>query len=198
LGVVLAAVAAVSSQHYVSYRDARRQADQEARSYRLARLAFGDAVLGQSPVPPAGLLDFLRWRAARGVDVLGYRAKGAAVWLIWTADALLLLAAAVAFAFPGLRRPYCDRCRSWFATTRRGPLDSVTAHNAAALIETELPDEVRSARYRLSACRGGCGPVGFELRWEGPGGAASKKVWLDHQRRSHVVRALDEGLSHQA
>ena len=198
LGVVLASLAAVSSQHYVGYREACRQAQDDARSYRLARLAFNDAVLGEMPVPPAGFLDFLRWRAARGFRVLGYHAQGTAVWLIWAADALLLVAAAVAVVLPALRRPYCDRCRSWFATTRRGPIDPVTAQNVATLIETELPDEVASAQYRVFACRGGCGPIGFDLRWQGPGGASSSKtVWLDLERRNHVVRALDEGLSYQ-
>jgi hypothetical protein len=196
LGVVLAALAAVIGQHYVGYRDARRQAQEDAQSYRLARLAFGDVVLGETPVPPAGFLDFLRWRAARGFHVVGYQARGAVVWVIWVADALLAVAAAVTVVLPALNKPYCDRCRSWFRTIRRGPLDPATAGKLAGLVDEDLPDEVASTRYRIFACNGGCGPTGLELRWVGPGGeSCSTRAWLGAERRNGVVRALDERVS---
>jgi len=199
LGTVLAALAAVFGQHYVSYRLARREAVEDAQTYRLARSAFQDKVLGEMPVPPADFLEFLCWRAARGFALFGFKARGAVVWMIWTMDGSLVLGAALAVVVPALKKPYCDRCRSWFVTTRRGPVDAETARKLAAAIETELPDEIASAGYRLSACNGGCGPTRFELRLEKPGGeSSSAKAWLDVERRNQVVRALDEGIHHRS
>ena len=196
LGTVLAASAALFGQHYVSYRLARREAAEDARTFRRAAGLFQDAVLGEMPVPPDGFLEYLRWEAARGLRVFGRQVRGAGVWTLWTAHGLLVLAAALAVVVPSLNKPYCDRCRSWFATIRRGPVAPETARRLAAEIGAELPDEIASARYRLSACRGGCGPTRFELHVEQRGGEwSSKRVWLDHQRRNRVVRALDEGQS---
>jgi hypothetical protein len=199
LGTVLAALAAVVSQHYVGYCLAYREALKDAQTYRLARLAFQDEVLGEMPVPPGGFLEFLRWRAARGFQLLGRNVRGPLVWLVWTADAVLVLAAALALVVPALKRPYCDRCRSWFGTTRRGRIDPATARTLAALVEAELPDEIASARYRILACQAGCGPTGMELRCARADGArSSARVWLDAERRSHVVRALDQGTSQRS
>jgi len=194
LGTVLAASAAVFGQHYVSYRLARHEAAEDARAYRRAAGLFQDAVLGEMPVPPDGFLEYLRWEAARGSRVFGRQMRGPVVWTLWAVHGLLVLGATLAVVVPSLNKPYCDRCRSWFATTRRGPVAPETVRKLADEIEAELPDEIASAGYRLSACRGGCGPTRFELRWEKPGGEwSSKRVWLDHERRNQVVRALDEG-----
>lgn len=196
LGTALAALAAVFGQHYVSYRIARREAADDARTFHRAAWLFQDEVLGEMPVPPDGFLEYLRWDAARGSTIFGAEVRGTVVWVIWTIHGLLVLAAALAIVVPSLKRPYCDRCRSWFTTTRRGPVALETARRLAGEIGAELPDEVASARYRFSACSGGCGPTRFELHLEKPDGEwASKQVWLDHERRNHVVRALDEGQS---
>ena len=199
LGTVLAALAAVFGQHYVSYRLTCREAAEDAQTYRRAAYLFQDKVLGEMPVPPDDFLEFLRWRAARGLRVFGLQAQGAVVWMIWTMDGVLVLGAALAVVVPALNKPYCDRCRSWFVTTRFGPVDPETARKLAAVTQTELPDEIASARYRLSACNGGCGPTRFELRVEKPGGEwSSAKAWLDVERRNQVVRALDEGISYRS
>lgn len=196
LGTVLAASAAGFGQHYVSYRVARREAAEDARTYQRAAWLFHDKVLGDMPLPPDDFLEYLRWDAARGSKVFGIEVRGAVVWLIWAMHGLLVLVAALAVVVPSLKKPYCDRCRSWFATTRRGPVALETARRLAGEIGAELPDEMASARYRLSACSGGCGPTRLELRLETPDGEwSSKQVWLDHERRNHVVRALDEGQS---
>ena len=199
LGTVLAALAAVSGQHYVSYRLACREAVEDAQTYRRAAWLFQDKVLGEMPVPPDDFLEFLRWRAARGLRVFGLQAQGAVVWMIWTTDGLLVLGAALAVVVPSLEKPYCDRCRRWFVTTRRGPVDPETARKLAAVTQTELPEEIASAGYRLSACNGGCGPTRFELRLEKRGGEwSSAKAWLDVERRNQVVQALDEGTSYRS
>jgi len=194
VGAVLAALVSVGGQHYLSYRTACEEAREDAATFQLAKSAFGNEVLGEMPSPPAGFTEFLRWRAARGFDLLGHHARGAVVWLLWAGDALLVLAATLTVVVPALGRPYCDRCRSWFATTRRGPIDDKTARRVAALVETELPDKIASARYRLVTCTRGCALSGFELHWEEPGGSASsRKAWLDHQRRNRIVETLDKG-----
>ncbi len=199
LGTVLAASAAVFGQHYVSYRLARREAVEDARTYQRAAWLFQDKVLGDMPVPPDDFLEYLRWDAARGGRVFGLEVRGAVVWMIWTAHGLLVLGAALAVVVPALKKPYCDRCRSWFVTTRCGPVDPETARKLAAAIEAELPDEIASAGYRLSACNGGCGPTRFELRLQKPGGeSSSAKAWLDVEQRNQVVRALDEGIHHRS
>jgi len=199
LGTVLAASAAVFGQHYVSYRLARREAVEDARTYQRAAWLFQDKVLGDMPVPPDDFLEYLRWDAARGRRVFGLEVRGAVVWMIWTAHGLLVLGAALAVVVPALKKPYCDRCRSWFVTTRCGPVDPETARKLAAAIEAELPDEIASAGYRLSACNGGCGPTRFELRLQKPGGeSSSAKAWLDVEQRNQVVRALDEGIHHRS
>lgn len=198
LGTVLAAVTAVVGQHYISYRSACREARHDARMYRLAKSAFEQQVLGEMPVPPGSLVEFLRWRADRGFDFLGYSAQGVVAWTIWALDGLLVLAAALLLVAPASRRPYCDRCRSWFGTTRRGSIDPATARRLAAIIRAELPGELAGAGYRLVTCSGACGPTGFELRWLKPGGESSSSyVWLDVERRNQVVQALDKSIGTQ-
>jgi hypothetical protein len=197
-GAVLAVSVAVVGQHYINYRIARRQLRDQAERYRLARSAFGDMVLGEMPAPPAGFVDFFRWRAARGFEFLGCDAKGAVAWLIWAADGLLVLAAALAVVVPALKKPYCSRCKSWFNTTRRGPLDADSARQLATLVGAEPPkiEEDTLAGYRLFTCAGGCGPTGFELRYDQSGRRRSSLVaWLDAEQRNRLVAALDQRIA---
>ena len=195
-GTVVAALIAVVGQHYFSYRTACRAAVEDRRTYQLAQLAFRGEGLAQMPVPPEGFFPFLRWRAARGLAVLGYKAQGWIVWLLWASDGALVLAAALGVVWLALNRPYCDLCRSWFRTTRGGSVDPQTARRLAELVQAELPEPLASARYRLFACRAGCGPAGLELYGVGPKGDASRiKAWLDLARRDQIVQALDQRMS---
>jgi len=194
LGTVLAALVSVVGQHYLSHRTACRQARDHANTFQLAKSAFGDQLLAETPVPPASFIEFLPWRAARGFQFLGHHVRGAIVWLIWLVDGLLVLSATLTLVVPALRRPYCDRCRSWYATTRCGPMDLPTARHVAALVETDLPDEATAARYRFFTCSAGCTPAGFELLWQSRGGdQSSAKVWLSHRRRNRIIETLDRG-----
>jgi hypothetical protein len=162
--------------------------------YQRAKQVLGERVQDRIAVPPQGFGAYLRWRAARGFDLLGRRARGLAVWLIWGLDGLLVLAATVLLVAPALRQPYCNRCQSWFRTTRNGAIDVPVARRLAAAVHVPLPDEVASARYRLVTCRAGCGPTGFELRWQTRGGeSSSARVWLDAAQRDQAVRSLDQG-----
>jgi hypothetical protein len=75
-------------------------------------------------------------------------------------------------------------------------VDPQTARQLARLVEAELPEPLASARYRLSACHGGCGPTGLQLHWVEPkGDASSLKVWLDLARRNQIVQALDQRMT---
>ncbi len=199
LGTLLGASVAVAGQHYLSFRAAYREARQDARAYELAKLALGNQVLGQMPVPPSSFIEFMRWRAARGFPFCQYHVRGPAVWLIWSVDWLLVLAAAAVMVVPALGRPYCDRCRSWYATTRRGRLDPAAARQVAALAGAELPDGSIATHYRLVACHSGCGPTGLLLRWERPSGdRLTAESWLDADRRNRVVEALDRATDTQS
>jgi hypothetical protein len=192
LGAALAALTAVTGQHYIGYRVAHADARDDARAYQMARMALGDQVLGQMPVPPEGFVAFLRWRVARGYKLFGRHVRGAAVWSIWAVDALLVLAGALVVVIAAWRRPYCNRCHSWLAVTRRGEIDGRLARRVGAALDAEPPGDIASARYWLATCRGGCGPTAFELSWKKPGGGASSvKAWLDAERRNRVLRALD-------
>jgi hypothetical protein len=122
----------------------------------------------------------------------GYVATGWAAWLAWAIDVLLTLAAAVAVTLPGIRVPYCNRCRTWYRTIRNGRID---VHTAQLLAEICHVDEIRdphSPRYRLSCCQGGCGPTRCELSWEESSGAVDLvRVWLDAEQRNRVAAVLD-------
>lgn len=107
--------------------------------------------------------------------------------------ALLVTVASVAVVVPAVRVPYCDRCGNWFRTIRNGKIDLPTSRRLAELLGVERPDRARSPRYRLSACRGDCGPTRCELSWERSGGGVDlARVWLDGKQRSEVVSILDE------
>ena len=107
--------------------------------------------------------------------------------------ALLAAAAAAAVTIPAVRAPYCNRCGSWFRTVRNGKIDLPTSRRLAELLGVEQPDRARSSRYRLSTCRGDCGPTRCELSWERSGGGVDlARVWLDGKQRSEVVSILDE------
>ncbi len=128
--------------------------------------------------------------------------------------AFFALLAAVTVTIPAVRAPYCNRCGSWFRTVRNGKIDLPTSRRLAELLGVEQPGRValasrqcpaetparrqchppvRSSRYRLSACRGDCGPTRCELSWERSGGGVDlARVWLDGKQRSEVVSILDE------
>jgi hypothetical protein len=196
LGALLAVLATVVGQHYISYRIVAREIGEDAKDYELARQMFGDQVL-EAPVPPPGFVGFLRWDAARGFEVFGRRVQGTVVWLIWATDGLLVLAAALGLVVLAIQRPYCDRCRSWVHTTRLGRIDATTARRLAALLGIELPEGAASARYWLFSCSGGCGPTGFALRWQEPGGApGASHLWLDTEPLGAVVQTLDAATAH--
>ena len=95
--------------------------------------------------------------------------------------------------YPPCAVPYCDRCGSWFRTVRNGKIDLPASQRLAELLDVEVPEGGRSPRFRLSACRGECGPTRCELSWERTGGGVDlARVWLDAEQRNEVVAIIDE------
>ena len=64
----------------------------------------------------------------------------------------------------------------------------------AEVASTTLDERLKSVRYRLSCCQGGCSPTRLELFWEAPAGSegAFVEAWLDAEHRDRVVQTLDE------
>jgi hypothetical protein len=210
LAVVLAAALAACGQHYFHYLSTYGRV--------LPLLPFKAA--GKNTMPGAGEADgregvaqqkgaipkeiqkeltpsftkYMLAQAQRGRPLPGgYVAVGWAAWLTWAIEALLTLAAAVAVTLPGIRVPYCNRCRTWYRTIRNGKIDVHTAQLLAAICEVDEIHDFRSPRYRLSCCQGGCGPTRCELSWEeeSSGAVDLVRVWLDGEQRKRVNEILD-------
>jgi len=116
-------------------------------------------------------------------------------WPTWMVDGTAMLIAAIAAAAPALRVPYCNRCGSWYRTTRNGKIDVPTARRLAQICDIDEIGEFRSPRYRLSGCQGGCGPARCELSWsESNVGVYLARVWLDDRQHAEV-EALLNGLA---
>lgn len=195
-GTVLAALVAIAGQHYVKYRVAQQAAAKELETFQKAQSRFPDLVRGFPSPPAANFAQYMSWQAAHGREIAyGYVARGWMAWLSWAVDGLLVLASSLALARLAVRQPYCNRCGSWYHATRAGRLRQAAARQVAEIVAIELPAEPASARYRLVACNGGCGPTGLALYWEEPGGKpASRRIWLSADRRNQVVQVLDKAL----
>lgn len=192
---VAAALTAVAGQHYLGFWQARRAIQQQAQEFQKARQLAPQLVEGGLPEPAENFAEFLRWEAARGRKIGPWVARDAWAWLTWTLDGLLLLGASLALVVPAMRQPYCAQCRSWYRTTRAGSLDATAARQLARLLGRSPPEGLRSARYRLVTCRGGCGPTGFELSWNTAGKTPGPlRIWLAGDCRKQVVQMLDERL----
>jgi hypothetical protein len=192
-GAILASAVAVVGQHYGCYRGDGELVRNQAESFRRAESKYPGLVLGTAPQPAGSLLEYLRRQADEGRPLLaGYVARGPAAWASWTADGLLVLAAALLVVLPAVRQPYCSRCGSWFRTTRRGRIDAGSARRLEGVLKIELLDEIASFDYRLVSCSAGCDRTGFEVSWVGESGKpASARVWLRADQRHQVSQTLD-------
>lgn len=190
----VAALTTVVGQHYLSYLHAQAVAREEAqRNPQASQLA---PVFLARPAASSSFAAFLASETSRGRRIGSYTARDTVAWLSWGLDGLLVLGAALFLVVPALKRPYCNRCRSWFRTTRTGQVDLATAGRLAALLEVPVPEGFRSAGYRLVSCNGGCGPTGFELCWDVSAARIPPVwVWLDLERRNHIVAILDAAAS---
>ncbi len=108
-------------------------------------------------------------------------------------DVIVILAMAAAVTIPAMRVPFCNRCETWYRTVRNGKIDVPSARRLAEICDIEPVGDLRSPRYRLSRCQGGCGPTRCELSWEeSKVGVYLARVWLDDRQREQVEAVLDE------
>lgn len=189
LAAVLSAGVAAAGQHYVGYLAAYHSVHPSAGTGTATEQELSALVREMTP----SFGDYMRAQARRGRPLLhDYLARGWIAWLSWTIDALLVVAGAVAVTIPAMRVPYCNRCRSWYRTVRSGKIDLPTAQRVAAMLGVDEIDHLRSPRYRLSTCQGGCGSTRCELSWEETDGAvALVRAWLDPADRNRVAAILD-------
>jgi len=197
LAVLLSVAAVVVGQHYFGYRSALARIKREDPIVRRARQVFGDLVQGDLAPGPRNLADYLQQRAAQGRTlrtVFGTcTARGPWAWSSWAIDGLLVLLPAVVMMGFALRRPFCGRCGSWYATRRRGRLPSEAARRLAEELQLPAENVTGGAWYRLICCNQGCTPTGFSLSCKKPVAAHSPEiVWLDDRRRDRVIKILDQ------
>jgi hypothetical protein len=189
LAAVLAAAVAGVGQHYFKYLS----------EYSPFRPTIGGKSAAEQNLVPLvkelkpSFSEFIQGQADRGRPLVGeFRAQGWAAWLSWAIDAMLVVAGAAAVIIPSTRVPYCNRCGTWYRTIRLGKIDLPTARRLAELLDVEELEPIRSPRYRLSSCQGGCGPTRCELSWEEPGGGIDLvRVWLAPEKRNQVASILD-------
>ncbi len=191
-GAVLSCAVAVFGQHYFGFQEQKETAQRQAAQFQLAAQAHPDLVQGTPPEPASGVFEYLRWQAIRGRPIAGrIVARDLWAWASWAFDGCLTLAAALLVVVPAARKPYCDRCRTWFSTVRRGRLSAANAADLAAALGLEPPEDAQDAAYRLVHCQGGCGPAGLELSWELPKGRRTvRQVWISPNNRPRLDNLL--------
>ena len=117
--------------------------------------------------------------------------RGAAAWASWALDGLLVLLATSIIVYMACRTPYCRVCRSWYRTTRAGPLATDTARRLAEAASLPIEEPLAAAQYRLSHCASGCAPSRLELACRGQTQTRIVAAWLSAAQREQVVRVLD-------
>jgi hypothetical protein len=194
-GAILACSLAAVGQHYVAYwrvqAGFRERVRKEPQKYLLLkdpslRDAYADAL------PPDSFVEFMERSADEGLPIGKWTARHGMVWLVWGLSGLLIFVPAVLLVHTAARLPYCNQCRKWYHTTRSGRIDPDTARQLAAAADVSVTAEIRSARYRLINCPGGCGPTGFSLSWEQTDGEdAAGPIWLGPAERNRIQEILD-------
>jgi hypothetical protein len=190
-GALLAALVCTVAAHYVSYTMAQRRRPPEDDKLALARAVFADDAARLAE--PRNFFDYLRREAQKGRPLTAqFTARGPLAWLSWGVDAVLILSAALALVVSALGLPYCQRCRTWYRTTRGGRLPLAAARELAGMAPLELPPRAVATRYRLVSCEAGCGPTGLELVWRVPKeGTTMATIWLEPAQRNRVQTILD-------
>jgi hypothetical protein len=190
LATVLAAAVAAAGQHGLRYLNTYYGSETSATVKSMSDEAL--LLLRQEMRP--GFCQYMKAQAAQGRPLIGgYTARGFAAWISWTMDAVLVILGAIAVVAPALRVPYCNRCGTWYRTVRGGKIDLPTALRLADLIGADDIGQVRSPRYRLLACHGGCGPTRCDLSWEESCGTTDTvQAWLDPAGRNQAAIILDQ------
>lgn len=197
LGTIVAASTTIYGQHYFSYQEQREAAERQAAQFRIAARAHPGLVRGTPPKPASGVFEYLRWQALRGRPIAGKTvARGAWAWASWTFDGCLTLLAALIVIVPASRQPYCNRCRTWYSTVRRGRLVADAAAELASVIGMEAPDDIREASFRFVHCQNGCGQAGLEICWVlADGRRRTTRGWISADEQPRLSRLLTRPLN---
>jgi len=190
-GAALSMLTVTVGQHYLCYRAYRADLQEQALTFLIAQQRSPDLLRGEGPMVPESFLQYLQWQAACGRNIGPYLARGPMAWATWALDGVLLAAAGVAVVLHASRQPFCNRCASWYRTTRSGML-GVEALERLAAVGVAIPPGAARARFCLRTCRGGCGPTCLELSARTAGRAGfTARIWLDTAGRNRVLEALD-------
>ena len=129
-GAVVAVAVTVLGQHFFSFLDFK--AAVAAQKPQGISLEAFEAVQEMRPDGSPNFARFMQRQATEGRPMNAgfngwfttgeYRLRGMAAWASWGVDGLLMLAATSTVVYLASRRPYCSVCRSWYRTTRAGPL----------------------------------------------------------------------------
>ena len=192
VGAVLASTATIVGQHYFSYQEQWETAVRQAAQFRMAAEAHPDLVQGSPPKPASGLVEYLRWQALRGRPIVGDTvARGGMAWASWALDACLVIVTAFFVIVPASMQPYCNQCRTWFSTVRRGHLAAASAKEVGVALGMEASEGLQEGTYRIVHCQGGCGVAGFEISWElADGGGNAKQVWVSPEVRLQLEKMI--------
>lgn len=196
---LLVVAVVVATQHYASFRQWERQATRQDEAFIRAQLAFGQATPQSLPERPTSFAGFMRYQAQRGRPIGSWLARDGWAWATWIGDALLTWAAIAALVAWYWRRPFCNRCRSWFRTTRTGDIEQHTAAELFAIcgLRGRGFDNRDWFWYRLRNCRSGCEPTILDLAWrrarpiQQEAAQGHLCVPLDHRQRDRVIADLD-------
>jgi len=185
-GTVLAVAVAVAGQHYFSFLDFK--AALTAKKPQGLSLEAFQAFQERIPAAPT---DFARFMAEGRAVTADYSLHGAAAWASWILDGLLVLVATSTIIYLACRVPYCSVCRSWYRTTRAGPVAADRARRMAEVGLLPIEEPFDTAQYRLSHCIGGCGPSRLQLACRGRAKSTAVEAWLSVAEREQIVRVLD-------
>jgi hypothetical protein len=182
-GTMLAVAVAVAGQHYFSFLNF-----EDALAAKKPQGLSADAFEAASP----DFARFMQHQAAKGRPMIKeYTLRGAAAWASWAIDALLVLFAASTIIHLACRAPYCSVCRSWYRTTRAGPLAADRVWQIAETVSLPIGEPLGTAQYRLSHCVRGCGLNRLELACRGQAKTEVVEAWLSAAQRELVMRVLD-------
>ncbi len=121
LGNAAACALAAVGQHFVHHWRVRVSLREGAERDPKKFFLLNDPSLSDATsemLPPEGFVDFMRWSASQGLPVGRWTAKGAAAWMVWGLDGVLVFIPAVWLVGVTVRLPFCNRCGRWYHTMR--------------------------------------------------------------------------------
>ncbi len=188
-GSLVAALALAGAQHWFSYVEAQRHTRAHEGTLASAVAAFPDLASRLETGRDASFGEFVGRSAARGTTLAGRHWGAGAVYSLWIVDAMVPLVVVTLLVSRALPQPYCDRCGTWYRTTRRGRIEPAIAADFAIAAGIR-PALAQQARYRLANCASGCGPTRLEVSWLTKG-SCTARVWLDAAGRQRIMAILD-------